>query len=174
VLRRSTLEHCEAIVGSDEAPYFLDHPDSEFLHLWGYHQLHAVAEAAYLLDRPALVKACRRTVEHLVEPDVRDRFWYAFPTRKKDGVCAYTVTPIVQGLSAMYRVTEAKRYQQLALTAGAWFYGRNDARTPMYDPTTGRCRDGINAGVASVNCGAESSIEAGIAELERRDLLGTR
>jgi hypothetical protein len=71
----------------------------------------------------------------------------------------------------MYRATGSKRYRDLALCAAAWFYGRNDARTPMYDPTTGMCRDGITAGVVSVNRGAESSIEAGLAEIERRDLL---
>jgi hypothetical protein len=41
----------------------------------------------------------------------------------------------------------------------------------MYDPTTGMCRDGITHRIASLNCGAESSIEAGLAELERRSLL---
>lgn len=170
-LRQSILERCESIVGSPQSPYFLDHPDSEVVHLWGYHQLHAVAEAARLLDLPALLEDCRRTVEHLIGPNVRDCFWYDFPSRRKDDVCAYAVTPIVQGLSALYRATEGKRYRQLALMGAAWFYGRNDARTSMYDPTTGRCRDGINGGMASVNCGAESSIEAGLAELERRDLL---
>jgi hypothetical protein len=40
----------------------------------------------------------------------------------------------------------------------------------MYDPSTGMCRDGITAGIASNNHGAESAIEAGFAELERRDL----
>jgi hypothetical protein len=81
---------------------------------------------------------------------------------------------MVQGLAAMYRATEAKRYRQLALRGAAWFYGRNDAREPMYDPATGRCSDGITEGVASLNSGAESSIEAGFAELERRFLLSTR
>jgi hypothetical protein len=40
----------------------------------------------------------------------------------------------------------------------------------MYDPATGRCLDGIVSGQASRNCGAESAIEAGMAELERRRL----
>jgi hypothetical protein len=43
----------------------------------------------------------------------------------------------------------------------------------MYDPTTGMCRDGISHGIASGNCGAESAIEAGFAEMERRSLLTT-
>ncbi len=170
-LRKSILAHCETIVGDDQAPYFLDHPPDEAVHLWGYHQLHAVASAAGLLDESNLMRSFRRTVDNLIEPNVRACFWHTFPDKSKVGVCAYDVAPIVQGLAAMHRVGGVNRYRQLALQAGAWFYGRNDARTAMYDPTTGRCRDGISEGVASRNFGAESAIEAGLAELERRDLL---
>lgn len=152
-------------------PYFRDNPDTDAVSLWGYHQLHAVASAARLLDEPALLVPCRRSIQNLVEPDVRARFWHSYPDRRKDGVCAYSVAPIVQGLAAMYRATNAERYRKLALDGAAWFYGRNDARTAMYDPTTGRCRDGITDGVASRNYGAESSVEAGFAELERRSLI---
>jgi hypothetical protein len=96
--------------------------------------------------------------------------WYSYPDRQKDGVCAYAVAPLVQGLAEMHRATGAKRYRQLALSASEWFYGRNDAGVRMYE-ADGRCRDGINAGVASINYGAESAIEAGMAELERMKLL---
>lgn len=164
------MHHCLQLVDAENG-YFRDHPDSDVVHLWGYHQLHAVAETARTLDQPELLRSCRQTVTNLVEPDVRARFWYSFPERDPNGVCAYAVTPIIQGLAAMYRATGAKKYQELALQGSAWFYGRNDARTKMYDPATGRCRDGITDGVASDNFGAESSIEAGLAELERRDLL---
>lgn len=170
-LRRSIIGHCETIVESAGDAYFRDHPETEYVNLWGYHQLHAVAAAADALAEPRLLTACRQTVRTLIEPDVRDRFWYSYPDRRKDGIPAYAVTPILQGLSAMYRATGAKRYRRLALNAAAWFYGRNDARTTMYDPTTGRCRDGISHATASLNNGAESSIEAGFAELERRWLL---
>lgn len=49
----------------------------------------------------------------------------------------------------------------------------------MYDPTTGRCLDGLCAddlagASASRNCGAESAIEAGFAELARRQLAATK
>jgi hypothetical protein len=70
----------------------------------------------------------------------------------------------------MYRATGAKRYRELALMGSAWFYGRNDARASLYDPSTGKCKDGIGNRIASENHGAESSIEAGFAELVRRDL----
>jgi hypothetical protein len=152
--------------------YFRDLPRRKTVELWGYHQLHAVAEAAQLFDQPELLAPCRHTVHYLVEPDVRAKFWTSFPRRGKEGVCAYMVAPLVQGLAAMYRATGAKKYRDLALLGGAWFYGRNDARAAMYDPTTGMCRDGITAGNASNNYGAESAIEAGFAELERRGLDG--
>jgi hypothetical protein len=170
-LRRDIMAHCDVVIGSDEDPYFLDHRGSGQLNLWGYHQLHAVAETSLVLDVPTLLKPCRRTVRDLIEPDVSDRFWHTYPDKEKNGVTAYDVSPIVQGLAAMFRATGAKRYRQLALSAAAWFYGRNDARTPMYDPTSGRCRDGITDGIVSQNFGAESAIEAGLAELERRALL---
>jgi hypothetical protein len=170
-LRRSVLDHCDILAGSADEPYFLDHPGILALNLWGYHQLHAVADIANVLDLPALLAPCRRTIRNLVEPDVRARFWHSYPEREKNGVTAYDVSPLVQGLAAMHRATGAQRYRQLALNAAAWFYGRNNARTAMYDPTTGRCRDGISDGFASQNYGAESAVEAGLAELERRALL---
>lgn len=164
--------YCRTIVETTgEATYLLDHPDSDFVNMWGYHQLEALAQASTLLDQPELLNPCRRTVRNLIEPDVRDRMWHSFPAGRKSGVTAYDVSPIVAGLAAMHRATGAARYRDLALRAAAWFYGRNDARAAMYDPTTGRCRDGITDGIASVNYGAESTIEAGLSELVRRDLV---
>ncbi len=164
-------EYCRRILEvSAGSEYFLDHADRPLVHLWGYHQLHALAASAAVLDRPEWVKPCRSTVQSLIEPDVKACMWHAFPTRQKDGVTAYDVTPLVQGLASMHYLTGARRYRDLALRAAAWFYGRNDARTPMYDPTIGRCRDGINDGKASSNYGAESAIEAGMTEIVRRDL----
>lgn len=168
-LRRSIEHRIDRIVASDP-PYFRDLPRRKRVELWGYHQLHAVAEASLLLGDPLLLGTCRHTVNNLVEPDVRAMFWTSYPEKGTNGVCAYMVTPIVQGLAAMYRATGARRYRQLSLMGSAWFYGRNDARTAMYDPTTGMCRDGISRGIASENHGAESAIEAGFAELVRRDL----
>jgi hypothetical protein len=170
-LAASILERCRFIVGPAATPYFRDQPATPAISMWGYHQLQAVAQAAGILDRPSLLGPCRRTVHNLVEPDVRARFWHSYPDREKNGVCAYDVTPIVQGLKAIYETTGAKRYRTLAMDAAEWFYGRNDAGVPMYDPARGQCRDGITNGKASTNCGAESAIEAGFAELERRALL---
>lgn len=168
-LRASIVDRVEHMIARNP-PYFRDLPGRGHVELWGYHQLHAVAEASRLLDEPSWLISCRHTVKNLVEPDVRAMFWRDYPEKGKDGICAYMVTPLVQGLAATYRATGAKKYRELALQGAAWFYGRNDARTSVYDPGTGMCRDGITGGIPSGNHGAESSIEAGFAELERREL----
>jgi hypothetical protein len=137
--------------------------------LWGYHQFPALVEAGVWLDRPDYLAACAQTVERLVEPTLAAGFLYAFPGVKANQ-CAYCVSPMMQGLAALYRATGKERYRELALQTYGWFVGENDAGAAMYDPQTGRCLDGVNDGQASSNCGAESAIEAGLAELERRRL----
>ncbi|GAC1514450.1 MAG: hypothetical protein NVS2B16_21170 [Chloroflexota bacterium] len=172
ILASSITQRCQTILGRSSDPYFLDHPSTRNVSLWGYHQLHAVATATEFFPNRVWLQACRRTIDTLIEPDIANKFWYNYPRRRKRGVCAYAVSPIVQGLAAMHKTTGAKRYRTLALRASEWFYGRNDAGADMYDPITGMCRDGIQNGMASNNYGAESAIEAGMAELERRSLAG--
>ncbi|HEV3312131.1 MAG TPA: hypothetical protein VG815_16600 [Chloroflexota bacterium] len=166
--------------------YFRDDCRNPRVHLWGYHELHAVALAGRLLGSKALIEEGRKTVGHLVEPVIRDRFDYqvgpnvdgpALPGSRdlhgrKEGVCAYVVSPAVQGLAEMYRATGSAWYRTLALRASDWFFARNDARLTLYDPGTGLCSDGIDGVTISPNRGAESSIEAGLAQIERRELLG--
>ncbi|MGI8968810.1 MAG: hypothetical protein ACR2GA_06875 [Chloroflexota bacterium] len=169
--RDAALIHCARIVETTgDAPYLLDQPGQLQVSLWGYHQLNALAEAAGLFERLDFLSLCRRSVNNLIEPDIRARMWHAFPRERKTGVTAYDISTVVQGLGSMYRTSGAERYRTLALRADAWFYGRNDAATPMYDPSVGRCRDGISDRIASMNYGAESAIEAGLAEIERRTL----
>lgn len=179
-MRRQLLERAEIIVQAGGL-YFRDHHESATISVWGYHQLHAVASIARLLEHEPLVGVCRVTVDNLVQPIVSGRFYYRvgpdvdgpglaapIPLRgEKEGVCAYCVTPIVQGLAEMYRLTGAGKFRRLALQAAAWFYGRNDARVKVYTPSNGRCADGIDDTRVSPNFGAESSIEAGLAEIER-------
>lgn len=57
-----------------------------------------------------------------------------------------------------YRITGDKRWRKEARRAFEWFLGRNDLNLPIYDPTTGGCRDGLHPDRANENQGAESTL----------------
>ncbi|MCJ7553079.1 MAG: glycosyltransferase family 4 protein [Ignavibacteriaceae bacterium] len=57
-----------------------------------------------------------------------------------------------------YRITADKRWHKEARRAFEWFLGRNDLNLPIYDPTTGGCRDGLHPDRPNENQGAESTL----------------
>ncbi len=56
------------------------------------------------------------------------------------------------------RITGDKRWYGEARRAFEWFLGRNDLHLPLYDPTTGGCRDGLHPDRPNENQGAESTL----------------
>ena len=67
-----------------------------------------------------------------------------------------------------YRLTSDKRWRKEARRAFEWFLGRNDLNLPIYDPTTGGCRDGLHPDRVNENQGAESTLAFLQALLELR------
>lgn len=67
-----------------------------------------------------------------------------------------------------YRITADARWRKEARRAFEWFLGRNDLNLPIYDPTTGGCRDGLHPDRPNENQGAESSLAFLQAWLELR------
>ncbi|MEA3210504.1 MAG: hypothetical protein QOE70_3561 [Chthoniobacter sp.] len=65
-----------------------------------------------------------------------------------------------------YRVTKDAFWSQHAQHAFEWFLGRNDLGLPLYDPTTGGCRDALHQDRANQNQGAESSLSFYLALVE--------
>ena len=57
-----------------------------------------------------------------------------------------------------FRITGDKHWNKEAHRAFEWFLGRNDLNLPIYDPTTGGCRDGLHPDRANENQGAESTL----------------
>ncbi|HKN31627.1 MAG TPA: hypothetical protein VJX16_00140, partial [Terriglobales bacterium] len=57
-----------------------------------------------------------------------------------------------------YRVTGNDRWRTEAWSAFNWFMGENDLRVPLYDPSTGGCRDGLHPERVNENQGAESTL----------------
>ena len=69
-----------------------------------------------------------------------------------------------------YRVTGDSRWRHEAWSAFNWFLGDNDLQLPLYDSTTGGCRDGLHPDRANENQGAESTLSFLTALLEMRSL----
>jgi len=57
-----------------------------------------------------------------------------------------------------YRITGDECWRKEARRAFEWFLGRNDLNLPIYDPTTGGCRDGLHPDRPNENQGAESTL----------------
>jgi hypothetical protein len=57
-----------------------------------------------------------------------------------------------------YRTTRDQRWWSEARRAFEWFLGRNDLGLPLYDSSTGGCRDAVHQDRVNENEGAESSL----------------
>ena len=57
-----------------------------------------------------------------------------------------------------HHLTGEKNWQKEARRCFEWFLGRNDLHLPVYDPTTGGCRDGLHSDRPNENQGAESTL----------------
>lgn len=65
-----------------------------------------------------------------------------------------------------YRMTGDEGWYQEARRSFEWFLGRNDLGLPLYDPTTGGCRDGLHPDRVNRNQGAESTLAFLLARVE--------
>ena len=130
-------------------------------HAWASQMPSALAGAAGVLDRPALLR-----------PAVRDSGTFTpylltstgpvnglLPSPSDRTQIAYGVDSRLQSLLAVGEQARAPGFVDLAGITAAWYFGANPAGEAMYDPSTGRTFDGINGdGVINRNSGAESTI----------------
>jgi glycosyltransferase involved in cell wall biosynthesis len=57
-----------------------------------------------------------------------------------------------------YRITHEKQWHAEAGRVFGWFLGKNDLQVPLYDATTGGCKDGLHPDRVNENQGAESTL----------------
>jgi glycosyltransferase involved in cell wall biosynthesis len=67
-----------------------------------------------------------------------------------------------------YRLTREARWLEEARRVFRWFLGKNDLQIPLYDGTTGGCKDGLHPDRVNENQGAESTLSFLMALLEMR------
>jgi glycosyltransferase involved in cell wall biosynthesis len=66
----------------------------------------------------------------------------------------------------VYRMTEESQWLEEARRVFRWFLGKNDLQVPLYDESTGGCRDGLHPDRVNENQGAESTLSFLMALLE--------
>jgi glycosyltransferase involved in cell wall biosynthesis len=65
-----------------------------------------------------------------------------------------------------YRLTQEQHWTDEAHRVFRWFLGKNDLQVPLYDATTGGCKDGLHPDRVNENQGAESTLSFLMALLE--------
>jgi glycosyltransferase involved in cell wall biosynthesis len=65
-----------------------------------------------------------------------------------------------------YRLTQDERWSDEAHCIFEWFLGKNDLQVPLYDASTGGCKDGLHPDRVNENQGAESTLSFLMALLE--------
>jgi hypothetical protein len=71
------------------------------------------------------------------------------------------------------RLTEEGHWFEEAQRVFRWFLGKNDLRVPLYDETTGGCKDGLHPDRINENQGAESTLSFLMALLEMHEAKAT-
>ena len=71
-----------------------------------------------------------------------------------------------------YKITGDRKWIAEARRCFDWFLGRNDMNAPLYDYSTGGCRDGLTGDGANQNQGAESTLAWLLSVLNMHLLLG--
>jgi hypothetical protein len=65
---------------------------------------------------------------------------------------------LVEACVEAFKPTRRRVWLDEARRCLAWFLGQNDLRLPLYDYTTGGCRDGLHPDRANENQGAEPTL----------------
>lgn len=73
---------------------------------------------------------------------------------------------LVQACLCAARLTAEEEWTRRAKMCFEWFRGENDVNTPLYNPDTGGCHDGLVAEGAAPNQGAESTLAYILSVLE--------
>ncbi|MBN2323491.1 MAG: glycosyltransferase family 4 protein [Spirochaetes bacterium] len=94
---------------------------------------------------------------HLVP--IGNRGWY----RRNGKRTRFDQQPVdagsmVEACAEAFFATGEERWAKEAVRCFDWFLGRNDIQAPVYDYTTGGCRDGLGADGVNQNQGAESTL----------------
>ena len=135
-------------------------------HAWGNGQTHVLASAGAAFDDSAMIHSAEREARGFYSRLLISRMlreWDLSDPLHSSAFdqIAYAIRPMAVGLLRLYDATKKEEYLRMAGIAAAWLFGNSAFKQPVYDPTSGRCCDGIRDSMTvNRNSGAESTIEA--------------
>ncbi len=154
-----------------EFPYGLHASNATAWHKWGNSQTQALAEAGFLAS--AKLEADIFYPRLLIEGYLHSISFDDLHAVEYYERIAYGIRSVAVGLLRLHEILGDPRYAEMAGLAATWLTGNNGLNTPMYEPETGRCFDGIlDTDELNPNSGAESTIETlfTLLELNRNNL----
>ena len=95
-----------------------------------------------------------------------DGWWVKGEACKEGGEQPIDVCYTIMALSLFYQVSHRSSYQEKLHAAFNWYLGNNHLSQIIYNPVTGGCFDGLEAGHVNQNQGAESTVCYLIARLQ--------
>ena len=130
-------------------------------HAWGDQMAGALATAGRVLGEQRFINTAISEVAsftpHLLAQGGADQGWLPAPAERAQ--IAYGADATVQNLLRTADASGLDAFNDLAAIGAAWYFGNNRSAVHMYDPTTGRTFDGLEAdGRVNRNSGAESTI----------------
>jgi hypothetical protein len=141
---------------------------------------HALFMAGKWMQRDDMIDRAKRSLQWLLEVQTNEEGTFSFVGTEgyypRGGKKArwdqqpVEAQSIVEACVEAYRVTREDHWLRHARRAFNWFLGDNDLRTPLYDFTTGGCRDGLHADRVNENQGAESLMAWLISLLTMHDI----
>jgi hypothetical protein len=138
-----------------------DVTDLSLWHAWGDQMAGALVLASSVLADPSLLGPAlaygAQFAPHLLVQGGPDNEWLPSPVAA-DGQISYGAYCIFDNLLLLSEQTGQAGFEELAAFAASWWLGNNVAGSPMYDPSTGVCFDGVSPSGVNMNSGAESTI----------------
>ncbi|WP_338872286.1 hypothetical protein WBJ53_27565 [Spirosoma sp. SC4-14] len=158
--------------GPGQFPYGAILSFENYWHAYAADQSYALQRAGKLLNKPEWQAVARQEINLFYPYLIRQGYMESFELKQvgnerrlfKRGQfpqIAYGIRPMISAALEAYEQTRDLKYADMAGRLASWFLGKNAAKTPIYDPATGRGYDGIlSPKKVNPNSGAESTIES--------------
>ena len=135
-------------------------------HAWGNSHAFAILEAYKITKNEDLLNSVKIWADNFVPYFIKNEFPRKITVSSDEDFkmevfpqIAYGITSVYRGIKSLAEITKDQKYEEYASRVLDWYLGKNIANTPMYDPESGRCFDGINENGINKNSGAESTVE---------------